>query len=81
MNERMQSRPNELTSADRYGKLTYREQQVATLVSEGFSNKLIARSPNVSEGAIKCHVHTVFQKLGVKSRYGLLVALGRIKSG
>ena len=59
--------------------LSDREQQVAALVCEGLSNKAIARKLSVSEGTLKSHLHTVFQKLGVQSRYSLLVALDRIK--
>jgi two-component system nitrate/nitrite response regulator NarL len=66
--------------SDRLRPLTAREQQVATLVCEGLSNKVIARKLSVSEGTVKSHLHSVFQKLGVESRYALLLALDRIKS-
>lgn len=57
--------------------LSEREQQVAALVCKGLSNKLIARTLNVSEGTIKSHLHTIFQKLRVGSRYALQVAMRR----
>jgi two-component system nitrate/nitrite response regulator NarL len=66
--------------SEQLAKLTEREQQVAALVREGLSNKAIARKLSVSEGTIKSHLHKVFQKLGVQSRYSLLLALDRIKS-
>jgi len=64
---------------DRLAELTGREQQVVALVCEGLSNKAIAQKLKVSEGTVKCHLHKVFQKLGVQSRYSLLLALNRIK--
>jgi DNA-binding NarL/FixJ family response regulator len=60
--------------------LSQREQQVAALVCEGLSNKMIAQKLNVSEGTIKCHLHAIYIKLGVQSRLALLVALGRTRS-
>jgi two-component system, NarL family, nitrate/nitrite response regulator NarL len=53
--------------------LTRREQQVAALAKSGLSNKGIAKSLCLSEGTVKHHLHKVFQKLGVRSRYGLIV--------
>jgi ATP/maltotriose-dependent transcriptional regulator MalT len=73
-------RPPEEDNADRVAFLSERERQVVALVCKGLSNKTIARTLNVSEGTIKSHLHKVFQKLGVKSRYSLLLALDRIKS-
>jgi len=62
--------------------LTRREQQVAALACEGLSNKLIARTLNVTEGTIKAHIHAIFGKLGVQSRFALIdVLLDRRISG
>jgi two-component system nitrate/nitrite response regulator NarL len=60
--------------------LSAREQQVATLVCEGFSNKLIARKLDVVEGTIKAHLHAIYRKLGVRSRIELLDSLDRFRS-
>jgi DNA-binding NarL/FixJ family response regulator len=46
------------------------------LVSEGLSNKEIARQLNVAEGTIKVHLHHIFEKLAIKHRTAL-VALAR----
>ncbi len=55
--------------------LTRREQQVVRLVCKGLSNKLVARTLNVSEGTIKAHLHAIFRKLGVPSRFALVDAV------
>jgi DNA-binding NarL/FixJ family response regulator len=55
--------------------LTRREQQVVYLVCKGLSNKLVARTLHVSEGTIKAHLHAIFRKLGVQSRFSLVDAM------
>ena len=53
--------------------LTPREREVALLVVRGLSNKAVARALGLSTGTVKLHLHRVFQKLGVKTRYALSV--------
>jgi DNA-binding NarL/FixJ family response regulator len=48
--------------------LTDRENQIVRLVSEGLSNKEIARQLNVSQGTIKVHLYNIFQKLEISNR-------------
>jgi two-component system nitrate/nitrite response regulator NarL len=48
--------------------LTDRERQIVRLVSEGLSNKEIARRLNLTDGTIKVHLHHIFQKLEVTNR-------------
>ncbi|MCK1393755.1 response regulator transcription factor [Bradyrhizobium sp. 1] len=48
--------------------LTDRERQIARLVSEGMSNKEIARQLNVSHGTVKVHLYNIFQKLEITNR-------------
>ncbi len=52
--------------------LSPREREVATLVARGLSNKEVARELGLSSGTVKIHLHNIFQKLGAKSRYGLI---------
>lgn len=66
--------------SDLLAKLSERERQIVALVSKGLSNKVIARTLNVSEGTIKSHLHAIFQKLRIGSRYALLVAFDRARS-
>jgi DNA-binding NarL/FixJ family response regulator len=48
--------------------LTPREREVLQLVSQGLSNKLIARELQVSEHTVKFHISSIFAKLGAASR-------------
>jgi two-component system nitrate/nitrite response regulator NarL len=52
--------------------LTNRERQIIRLVSEGLSNKEIARRLKVADGTIKVHLHNIFQKLDVSKRTALV---------
>jgi two-component system nitrate/nitrite response regulator NarL len=48
--------------------LTDREHEIMRLVSEGLSNKAIARRLNISDGTIKVHLHHIYQKLEINNR-------------
>jgi DNA-binding NarL/FixJ family response regulator len=49
-------------------RLTDRERQVLTLVSQGLANKAIAHRLGVSEKTVKSHLTTVFARIGVTDR-------------
>jgi len=51
-----------------YECLTRREQQIAALLSNGLSNKQIARDLSIEVSTVKNHVHNVLVKLDVRSR-------------
>lgn len=59
--------------ADRYprSELTSREQQVLELVEQGFKNKEIAGELGIRPGTVKIHLKHIFEKTGVRGRYGL----------
>lgn len=59
--------------ADRYprSELTSREQQVLELVEQGFKNKEIANELGIRPGTVKIHLKHIFEKTGVRGRYGL----------
>lgn len=61
------------TRADRYprSELTSREQQVLELVEQGFKNKEIASELGIRPGTVKIHLKHIFEKTGVRGRYGL----------
>lgn len=49
--------------------LSKREREIFKLISEGKSNDEIATELCRSVGTIKLHLHSIFQKLGVKKRF------------
>jgi DNA-binding NarL/FixJ family response regulator len=49
-------------------RLTAREIQTLRLISQGLSNKEIARELGISVSTVKNHVHSVLEKLRVQSR-------------
>jgi DNA-binding NarL/FixJ family response regulator len=59
--------------ASRYprSELTAREQQVLELVEQGSKNKEIAQELGIRPGTVKIHLKHIFEKTGVRGRYGL----------
>jgi RNA polymerase sigma factor (sigma-70 family) len=55
--------------------LSDRQKQIVALICEGLSNKRIARQLNVTEGTVKSQLHTIYEKLGVQSRYAVITSL------
>jgi len=49
-------------------RLTSRENETLHLISQGLSNKDIARELGISVATVKNHVHSVLEKLRVQSR-------------
>jgi len=49
-------------------RLTPRELQILGLIAEGVSNRSIGQKLFISEGTVKSHVKSIFEKLGVLSR-------------
>jgi two-component system, NarL family, nitrate/nitrite response regulator NarL len=62
--------------SDRYprSELTAREQQVLELVEQGFKNKEIALDLGIRPGTVKIHLKHIFEKTGVRGRYGLALS-------
>ena len=62
--------------SDRYprSELTAREQQVLELVEQGFKNKDIAVDLGIRPGTVKIHLKHIFEKTGVRGRYGLALS-------
>jgi DNA-binding NarL/FixJ family response regulator len=59
--------------AERYprSELTPREQQVLELVEQGCKNKEIAQELGIRPGTVKIHLKHIFEKTGIRGRYGL----------
>lgn len=51
-----------------FDDLTPREREILCHLSEGQSNKVIARKLGISDGTVKLHVKAILRKLGVHSR-------------
>ncbi len=63
----------ETSRGERYprSELTAREQQVLELVEQGFKNKDVAQELGIRPGTVKIHLKHIFEKTGVRGRYGL----------
>lgn len=48
--------------------LTPREAEVMRLLRQGLPNKVIAKTLNISDVTVKCHLGHIFDKLGVSNR-------------
>lgn len=49
--------------------LPTRQREIVELVARGLSNKEICRELNISPNTVKTHLATIFETLGVRSRY------------
>jgi two-component system, NarL family, nitrate/nitrite response regulator NarL len=60
---------------ERYSRseLTPREHQVLEMVEQGFKNKEIALELGIRPGTVKIHMKHIFEKTGVRGRYGLAI--------
>ena len=61
--------------------LTPREQQVLELVERGLKNKDIASALDIRPGTVKIHLKHIFEKTGVRGRYGLALASLKDRNG
>ena len=61
-----------------WGALSPREREVMLLAAKGFANKTIGQKLKVTEGTVKIHLHRIYQKLGIKSRFALAVLANKL---
>ena len=54
--------------------LTPREIQVVDLVERGYKNKEIGQSLGIRTGTVKIHLKHIFEKTGIRGRYGLALS-------
>jgi DNA-binding NarL/FixJ family response regulator len=54
--------------------LTSREMQVMELVERGFRNKEIGEALGICTGTVKIHLKHIFEKTGIRGRYGLALS-------
>lgn len=64
------SSPERTTRLD----LTRREQEVLELVEQGLRNKEIAEELGIRPGTVKIHLKHIFEKTGIRGRYGLALS-------
>jgi len=64
------NRPTRLARA----ALTSRELQVMELVERGMKNKDIADTLGIRTGTVKIHLRHIFEKTGIRGRYGLALS-------
>ena len=58
----------------RRSALTPREVQVVDLVERGLKNKEIGQSLGIRTGTVKIHLKHIFEKTGIRGRYGLAIS-------
>jgi DNA-binding NarL/FixJ family response regulator len=56
---------------------TVREREVMRLAAKGLTNRAIAHELNVTEGTIKLHLHNIYRKLAINSRFALAALVNR----
>ncbi len=66
--------PAELGIAPQRPALTARELEVVELVERGMKNRDIARTLGIRTGTVKIHMKHIFEKTGIRGRYGLALS-------
>jgi DNA-binding NarL/FixJ family response regulator len=72
-------RDNRRVERQSRSELTPREQQVLDLVEQGMKNREIAKELGIRPGTVKIHLKHIFEKTGVRGRYGLALSVMREK--
>jgi len=67
-------RPAERRAAAPFSELTPRELEILECIADGFNNKMIARTLDITDGTVKLHVKAILRKLGMRSRVEAAVA-------
>jgi DNA-binding NarL/FixJ family response regulator len=72
--EREMASESERPLRSTHSALTARELQVMELVERGMKNKDIAASLGIRTGTVKIHLKHIFEKTGIRGRYGLALS-------
>lgn len=74
LKEKLSCTKKKTVSSDDSIKLTARQNQILNLISNrGASNKIIARTLNITESTVKLHIGTILKKFGVRNRTQLAI--------
>jgi two-component system, NarL family, nitrate/nitrite response regulator NarL len=65
---------NEKSVRHSRSNLTPREQEVVELVEQGLKNKDIGLTMGIRPGTVKIHLKHIFEKTGIRGRYGLALS-------
>ena len=58
-----------------FNLLSNKEKEVASLIKEGMNNKEVTQRLNITERTVKAHLSSIYKKLHVKDRVGLVIKL------
>ncbi|MBR5420965.1 MAG: response regulator transcription factor [Lachnospiraceae bacterium] len=72
---RLTSLMNKNSTPDLCEEMTEREREIATLLTEGLTNRQIADKLYISEGTVKNYISSIYDKTGIHDRVKLVVAL------
>jgi len=67
-----QEQTNKINGAVRFGNLSERESQVASLLLQGKTYRTIAGELTISENTVKYYVKSIYSKFGIQSRAELI---------
>ena len=67
-----QEQTNQINGAVRFGNLSERESQVASLLLQGKTYRTIAGELTISENTVKYYVKSIYSKFGIQSRAELI---------
>ncbi|HVN07134.1 MAG TPA: response regulator transcription factor [Bryobacteraceae bacterium] len=73
MEESVLQEPEHMARGNR-ANLTSRELQVVELVEQGLKNRDIATQLGIRPGTVKIHLKHIFEKTGIRGRYGLALS-------
>ncbi|MFN7992325.1 MAG: response regulator transcription factor [Bryobacteraceae bacterium] len=73
MQEDVLQEPEQAVKGTR-SSLTARELQVVELVEQGMKNRDIAANLGIRPGTVKIHLKHIFEKTGIRGRYGLALS-------
>jgi two-component system nitrate/nitrite response regulator NarL len=73
MEESVLQEPEQVPRGTR-SNLTSRELQVVELVEQGLKNRDIAAQLGIRPGTVKIHLKHIFEKTGIRGRYGLALS-------